>query len=286
VRKAALKVRVGIVGAAAMGVLAASAAPAPAAVTIGQVGDSSASNCTANFDWVQHSIASGSSYVVPGTGTITSWTTFGGPAQRQLTMKIFEKINDTTYRVVGHDGPRIVAAGGTAGNTFPASVPVRPGNVLGFHVVTGDQECAFGADPGDRYVVEMGNLADGQQSSAFSIPVPNFKLNIQATFEYDNTFSVAKTKRNKKKGTATLTLNLPNPGDLTASGGAKVAGGATSSKAFPAGLAKVVIRAKGKKKATLNETGKVKVRPKITYTPTGGDPGTQTLKVKLRKKLG
>jgi hypothetical protein len=48
---------------------------------------------------------------------------------------------------------------------------------------------------------------------------------------------------------------------------------------------KLTIKAKGKKKGTLNETGKVKVNPKITYTPTGGDPTTQSIKVKLKKNL-
>jgi hypothetical protein len=31
------------------------------------------------------------------------------------------------------------------------------------------------------------------------------------------------------------------------------------------------------------ETGKVKVKPKVTSTPTGGDPSTQAIKVKLKK---
>ena len=48
---------------------------------------------------------------------------------------------------------------------------------------------------------------------------------------------------------------------------------------------KLTIGAKGKKKRALNETGNIKVKSKITYTPTGGDPSTQSVKVKLKKKL-
>jgi hypothetical protein len=63
-------------------------------------------------------------------------------------------------------------------------------------------------------------------------------------------------------------------------------GSAIISKTVSApGVVKLKIRAKGKQKAILNETGKVKVKPKITYTPTGGDPSTQSIKVKLKKKL-
>ena len=47
----------------------------------------------------------------------------------------------------------------------------------------------------------------------------------------------------------------------------------------------LTIKAKGKKQKTLNETGKVTVTPKVTYTPTGGDASTQSVKVKLKKKL-
>jgi hypothetical protein len=79
-------------------------------------------------------------------------------------------------------------------------------------------------------------------------------------------------------------VNVPNPGELTASGkGVNAAGAAVISKAVTAGTASLLIKAKGKKKRKLNENGKVKVNPTITYTPTGGDPSTQSRKLKLKK---
>jgi hypothetical protein len=101
-----------------------------------------------------------------------------------------------------------------------------------------------------------------------------------------NGFSFGELKRNKKKGTATLNLTLPNPGELTASGDgvrAASAGRAVISKSVTAGPAQLLIKAKGKKKKTLNETGKVKLNVVVTYTPTGGDPSTQSTRVKLKK---
>jgi hypothetical protein len=47
----------------------------------------------------------------------------------------------------------------------------------------------------------------------------------------------------------------------------------------------LLIKAMGKKKRKLNETGKVKLNVAVTYTPTGGDPSTQSIKVKLKKNL-
>ena len=69
-----------------------------------------------------------------------------------------------------------------------------------------------------------------------------------------NTFSVGKTQLNRKKGTATLSFEVPNAGELTGSGkGAKVASGARSSKAVQARTATLLVKAKGKKKRKLND---------------------------------
>jgi hypothetical protein len=103
-----------------------------------------------------------------------------------------------------------------------------------------------------------------------------------------NSFTLGSITRNKKKGTATLTVELPNAGDLSASGrGVKVftAPQALSSKSVGAGQTQLLIKANGKKKRKLNETGKVKLNVAVTYTPTGGAPSSQSVKVKLKKRL-
>ena len=102
-----------------------------------------------------------------------------------------------------------------------------------------------------------------------------------------NAFTIATIRRNKKKGTATVTLNIPDVGVLVGSGkGVKASSaGAVTSKSVGAGQAKLVVKAKGKKRRKLNATGKVKLNLAITFTPTGGKANTQSLKVKLKKKL-
>ena len=112
-------------------------------------------------------------------------------------------------------------------------------------------------------------------------------MNISAVINPTNSLTPGAVTRNKKKGTATLAFNLPNPGGLAGSGqGAQVAStGAVTSKVVPAGTATLVVKAKGKKKRKLNEKGKVKLNLAVTYTPTGGDPSTESMKVKLKKRL-
>jgi hypothetical protein len=280
----------GTVVAAIAAALSAVASPAAGSVTIGQVADPVGSGCGDGYDWIQPTVTSGNAYVVPGpsTGRITSWTTFGGADMGdKLTMKLFRPVPGQAdfYQAVGHAGPETVTPGGTAGNTFPADIPAKPGDVLGFHTVTQSSRCAFQA-PADEYFTFQGDVQDGQPDGPF-LRETAYRLDIQATFVADNSFSVTGTRRNKKKGTATLSFNLPNPGDLSGSGkGAKVASaGAVTSKAVPAGAATLLVKAKGKKKRKLNDTGKVKLGLSVTYTPTGGDPKTQPLKVKLKKKI-
>ncbi len=276
--------RVSILFLSAVGFLAMHAVPAAASVTIGQVADPNAGNCDAGTEFVQLGVASGNPYVVPGNGTITSWTVQAGGDPGRLTMKIFRKLADpATYQVVGSTGPQMLTPGGTAGNTFRANVRVRQGDLLGLHTVT-FTPCQF-KNPGSRLATFSGDLADGA-SGPFVTAFDDVLLDIQATFVPDNTFSLGGTTHSNTHGTATLTLNLPNPGDLTVSGNGVKAASASraTSKSVGAGPAQLLIRAKGKRSKTLNRTGKVKLNVGVIYTPTGGDPATQSLKVKLIKR--
>jgi hypothetical protein len=270
--------------------IATSASPAGAAVTIGQVDPDPTPDvtCILDADVTQPTVTGGTSYVVPGTGTITSWSHQARAGSGQtFSFKVFRKVADpATYAVVGHDGPRSLTGGVL--NTFAGiSIPVKPGDVIGVNSGSGTMTaCLFGV-PGETYSYTTPGLADGQ--SVPFLQSSDARTNVSAVFTPANTFTLGKAKLKKKKGTATITVDVPNPGDLTGSGkGVKVAsaqGAVTSNTVAAPGKVMLTIKAKGKKQNTLNETGKVKVTPKITYTPTGGDPSTQSIKVKLKKKL-
>jgi hypothetical protein len=266
------------------GLLVAGPSSATGAITIGQTGPLT-EVCGAGFDWVQPTVTSGNPYVVPATvsaGRITSWGTDAAVAGGMVTMKVFRKVADpATYMAVGHDGPRTLTGGV---NTFAGiNVPVRAGDVLGLYTVA---EAGCGLDaPGDTLYFRLGDLADGQ-SGAFT-SLPDFRLNISAVVAPSNSFTFGGLQRNKRKGTATLTVDVPNPGELIGSGnGISAAAAAVISKTVTApGAVTLTIKARGKKKRKLNETGKVKVTLNVSYTPTGGDPSTQSRKLKLKKKL-
>lgn len=100
-----------------------------------------------------------------------------------------------------------------------------------------------------------------------------------------NEFTLGKPKLNKKRGTANLPLTVHAPGELSLSGNGVMAARAVGVNAVHAqGVVRLLIKAKGAKRRKLNETGKVTVKPKITYTPNGGNPRTQAARLTLRKR--
>jgi hypothetical protein len=265
----------------------AGASPASASVTVGQLAPTTpTTNCGAPVDRVQATVSSGNSYLIPTNGTITSWSTNAGAVAGELKLKVYRHGSGDVYTVIGQEGPHQLAL--SAINTFPANVQVKAGDLLGLNSFSGATSCSFDF-PGDSYLrtTATSDAANGE-SGTFDLPVTDRHLNISAVVAPTNTFALGATTRNKKKGTATLTFNnLPNPGDLAGSGqGAQVAStGAVTSKAVQAGTATLLVKATGKKKKKLNAKGKVKLNLAVTYTPTGGDPNTQLIKVKLKKKL-
>jgi hypothetical protein len=79
-------------------------------------------------------------------------------------------------------------------------------------------------------------------------------------------------------------VTVPGPGQLALSGnGVKAARLAVERAVTAPGAVQLLIKATGKKQTKLNESGTVTVRPRVTYTPTGGDPSAQSRRVKLKK---
>jgi glucose/arabinose dehydrogenase len=95
-------------------------------------------------------------------------------------------------------------------------------------------------------------------------------------------FSFGNVKKNKKKGTAKLTVIVPGPGDLELAKTRKVKG--TEKGAEAEGKVKLPVKPKGKARKRLNAKGKAKVKAEVTYTLTGGEPNAKTKKLKLKRR--
>jgi hypothetical protein len=269
--------------------LAAGAAPAGAA-TIGQT--STPAVFCSPFDRVQPTVTSGNSYVVPSTDgitnwTLTSWSTQGGTAAGDaLTMKVYRSLGPTSFQVIVHDGPHTITP--STLNTFQANLAVKAGDILGNSTGPADTTgpiCTFNVT-GETYLRRAGSLDDGGNGT-FDLFAGDRRLNVSATVEPTNTFTVDGVTRNKKNGTATATITVPNPGTATVGGnGVKASSsGARAAASIPsAGTVQLPISASGKKKKKLKRKGKVSVSPTITYTPTGGKAQAIATSVTLKRK--
>jgi PKD domain len=96
-----------------------------------------------------------------------------------------------------------------------------------------------------------------------------------------NSFTIGKLKRNRRKGTATLSVTIPEPGTVTAGGkGLRKA----SVSAAAGGTVTLLLKAGGKGQKRLKRKGKLAARLNVSYLPEGGDPSSKQLRVILRKK--
>jgi hypothetical protein len=229
----------------------------------------------------------GRDLVAPSTGVIVAWhVLLGGETQAQsIRIRVVRRAGSTNqFTVISSGGLETVHAGAGV-YTFPAQLPISPGDQVGLEAdmgttigwrdrLTGANSFEFSASP-----------PDGVPTFPPTFTNPNEEHSFNVTLDPTNTFSLGAVTRNKKKGAATLTVNVPNPGELTGSGkGVNAASAAVNSKTVTApGSAQLLIKAKGKKKRKLNDTGKVKLNVAVTYTPTGGDLSTQSTKLKLKK---
>ena len=166
-------------------------------------------------------------------------------------------------------GPATVAAGAN-----PLGVAVAP-----------DGRSAYVTNNGGGNVSQYGIGADGRLSpkSPATVAAGFGPIGVAVTPpEPSNEFSFGKVKKNKKRGTAKLTVIVPGPGGLELAKTKKVKGDEERTEAQ--GSVKLAVKSRGKAKRKLNRRGKAKVRAEVTYTPDGGQPNTDSKKVKLVKK--
>jgi hypothetical protein len=95
-------------------------------------------------------------------------------------------------------------------------------------------------------------------------------------------FSLGNSKKDKKHGTAKLTLEVPAPGGVALAQTKKLKGADVRAEA--AGEVQLTITLRGRAKEKLAQKGKAKVTVEIIYTPDGGPPETQTTALKLIKR--
>jgi hypothetical protein len=254
------------------------ASTASATVTIGQLAPGTPdANCTSSgLDYLQPSVTGGNLYVAREAGTITSWTTNSSGAGATYVLKVFRRTSDPeSFRVMAHSQPHLLTAGI---NTVPVNLPVESGDMLGYHESGPPNSCAF-TQLFDNVLNRSGDLGDG--ASGTFTPQNNVRLNLSAVLAPDNAFTFASIVRDRKRGTATITVNTSNPG-LVAIAGKGMKKRASKNLAV-AGTVTFPVTTVGKTKHKLARKGRVALPLRVTFFPTGGDPSIQSVTLRLRK---
>ena len=232
---------------------------------------------------------SGATATSPVTGTIIRWRitqATGGPFR----LRVLTPDGGTTYTGAGTSAPQTPSS--TATQTFTADLSVRAGQLIGLDQ-TWPAQVGVASVPGSgaAYGGWTPPLADGNQGSGFTgSSDTELGFNADVATKPSNAFSFGKLDRNTKEGSATLASSVPGPGTLELTGNgvkAASAGAVAATTVSAAGVVELPIRAKGKKKKQLNNSGKTKVNVSVVYTPSGdlpGDPNTQSRRVKLLKR--
>jgi hypothetical protein len=217
----------------------------------------------------------------PVNGTVTSWQAKGNTGL-DLRLRILRPGGGPAFTGVATSPPASFLGPGVSG-PFATSLPISIGDAIGLNSPNGNM--IWGAILGATGAYFNPPLADGYQLTGTT--AGGREALVQATVEPTNTLGLsAQPVRNKKKGTATLTISVPNPGQLDFSGtGINIAETAAVKTVTAPGPVKFLISATGKKRKKLNKKGKVRVTATFTFTPNGGSPRTQSTNIQLKKKL-
>ncbi|HEY6637823.1 MAG TPA: hypothetical protein VIZ61_09095 [Solirubrobacterales bacterium] len=223
----------------------------------------------------------------PVNGTVARWRIRVGDSTRVTNLRIVRPMGRGMFTGAGTSPsvtPPIHAT-----TSYGVQLPIQIGDYIGLDCCDPDffePDAEFFVAGNAAFRNEwQPRLADGGAGRAPS--GANFlEIALNADINPISTFTLGAITHNKQKGTATIAVNVPNPGQLTASGrGVRVPNAAVTSKQVRApGRVRLLIKPKGRKKRKLNATGKVKVRPEITFTPTGGSASTRSVKVRLIKR--
>jgi hypothetical protein len=305
-----------LLGAAAL--IAAHASPAGAAVTIGQtfVPDQSFGG---SGTFIQTS-SPGNGYAVPSDGVITSWS-FQAPADPTppIKLKMFRLVSGTDYTTVGES--QVVTPTAGILNTFPTRIPAKGGDVPGhfysdtsvvFRDAPGYGTVFNDGSPGDpsldappgttlTYEFDADDQIDlsavlerdadqdgfGDESQDKCVGTPGTANGCPSTVTID---SVKQKGSKKLKVTVTVpgagTLEVGSPSDPALASKAAKAKSlkpvSTALTAITKQQLRLTLKLTKSAIARLGDAGKLKLKVKAVYTPTGGVAGSQTKKTKLK----
>jgi hypothetical protein len=194
---------------------------------------------------------------------------------------------DTEGSVYVADGNQRVSQFTTDGAFVRAfGLDVVPGGGKGFEVCTNATGCRRGrAGAGAGGFLVPSAVAAGPSGSIYVTDAGAGR--IQCFGEpgsapcVRNLFRFGELKRDLRRGTASLEVKVPGPGNLRV-GGKQIE--AAGERPATAGTVSVPIRPRGRARRALNREGEVRVRVHVAYTPTNGGTNAKVKRIELRER--
>lgn len=229
----------------------------------------------------------------PVNGTVTVWRI------RTASTEVIP----TAFRVIRPVGANLFTGAGTSATITPpvsattpyqTQLPIAIGDKIGLDIGGSTNARYFVTNPGGTRDHFIPALLDGGPGRSPTANFPNLEIAVNADIEPTAVLSGVSTKP-KKRGKVKVSAQVPNPGTLaagdskdtglksaTAAKKRKLLKLATAHASAPASLS-LVVKPTKTAKALLADGRRPKVKLKLLFTPTGGSPSSQTLKVRLKR---
>jgi hypothetical protein len=168
---------------------------------------------------------------------------------------------------------------------FDDSVPIKIGDLLGLNYGGGNNEY-FGISAGPNSGQFFNpTLLEGSQRS----PTNNTTEQMLVNADIEPTSAFTATAKGKKGGKVKIAAQLPNPGtlqvgdkkDLASVAAKRRLTGSTVQLSAP-GTADLKVKATKSARSVLARKGKLFAKLKLVFTPVGGNPSSQVIRVKLK----
>ena len=179
--------------------------------------------------------------------------------------------------LIGIKDPQLGALAANGGPTSTmAPAPISPAINRGSSALASDQR-------GLPRPVAYPGIANSSVPGADGADIGAYELQAPSPVRPSNSFAFGKVKLNRKRGTATVQVKVPDAGEAALA--ATKAVKKDSKMASAAATLELTIRAKGKALKSLRKRGTVTVRADFTFTPNGGEPASQIKRLRLVRRL-
>jgi hypothetical protein len=227
--------------------------------------------------------------VSPVNGTVTQWRIRStSSAHGPTALRIVKPFAGSLFTGAGTSS--LVDPPPTSTISSPTQLPIAVGDLIGLNITGANY---FVTNPGATRLSFSPPLADGGAGRPADSTFANREITINADIEPTAKLANVKAKA-RKGGKVRVSLETPNPGTLLAGDkadkGLKAIAAAKKPKLLkrtksqapaPAPLSFVVKPTK-LAKSLLADGVRPKAKLKLIFTPTGGSPSTQVVKVKLK----